>query len=177
MNDVETLCRDNMGLVYDMIRRIAPWINRESAEYDDFVSAGMNALVRAAQRFDASRGFQFSTFACTCIYNQVRRDCGLDSRRRPKLKVVELDKARERGKRDDDPHSETVEVVDMLLSQLPERMRDVVVLRVFERMTLEQIGRMYGLTRSRIEQIEKQAMALLLTLAKISGLDGGGEVR
>jgi len=53
-----------------------------------------------------------------------------------------------------------------LLQAIPERGRDVVVRRFglgdsTERMTLESIGEMYGITRERVRQIENAALALM----------------
>ncbi|MDO8575386.1 MAG: sigma factor-like helix-turn-helix DNA-binding protein [bacterium] len=53
-----------------------------------------------------------------------------------------------------------------LLSALPERAKDVIICRYglgkkTERMTLEAIGQMYGITRERVRQIENYALGLI----------------
>ncbi len=58
------------------------------------------------------------------------------------------------------------QVTKRLLSVLPERARDVIVYRYglgknTERMTLEAIGQMYGITRERVRQIENYALGLI----------------
>lgn len=47
-------------------------------EYDDILQICYLGLMKAAERFDGSKGYRFSTYACNCMYgyvlNVVQRD-------------------------------------------------------------------------------------------------------
>ncbi len=49
-------------------------------------------------------------------------------------------------------------VVATLLSKLDKRRRDILVMRYVDEMTLDEIGQVYGVTRERIRQIERDAI-------------------
>lgn len=62
---------DNLGLVRSFVDRgiekgAIPWHQR-----DDAIQAGTLGLMRAADRFDASRGLRFSTFAAFPIFGEL----------------------------------------------------------------------------------------------------------
>ena len=65
----EELIYDNLGLVHACANRFRnKWI-----EYDDLFSAGCLGLVKAADGFDESRGFAFSTYAVPAILGEMKR--------------------------------------------------------------------------------------------------------
>ena len=45
----------------------------QGAIVDDLVSAGTEALIRAAEHFDPSLGYKFQTYASKCVKNAIRR--------------------------------------------------------------------------------------------------------
>lgn len=49
-------------------------------------------------------------------------------------------------------------VVATLLGKLDKRRRDILVMRYVDEMTLDEIGQVYGVTRERIRQIERDAI-------------------
>ena len=60
------LVQDNVKLVYFVLQKLhLPYD-------DDLVSEGNLGLIRAAQKFDASKGFKFATFATSYIINCIR---------------------------------------------------------------------------------------------------------
>jgi RNA polymerase primary sigma factor len=59
----------NLGLVGHMMRHLA----MPDVERDDQLQEGRCALIRAAERFDPERGFQFSTYASSAIYHALIR--------------------------------------------------------------------------------------------------------
>ncbi len=63
----EKLVMGNMPLVGYIARKFL-WTG---IEYDELVAAGNFALVKAADRFDGSKGISFSTFAGKCISNGI----------------------------------------------------------------------------------------------------------
>ena len=65
----EELISDNLGLVHACANRF----RNKGIEYDDLFSAGCLGLVKAADGFDESRGFAFSTYAVPAILGEMKR--------------------------------------------------------------------------------------------------------
>lgn len=64
------LVEDNLRLVHFVVRKFGD-LPKET--YEDYFQEGCVYLTLAAERFDASKGFAFSTFAANYIYNDIRR--------------------------------------------------------------------------------------------------------
>lgn len=54
---------DHLGLVHMIAQRMKPSCGNYLIDYDDLVSEGTLGLIKALDRFDPERGFQFSSFA------------------------------------------------------------------------------------------------------------------
>ena len=65
----ESLISDNLGLVHSCANRF----RGRGVEYDDLFQAGCVGLIKAADGFDPSRGFAFSTYAVPVILGEIRR--------------------------------------------------------------------------------------------------------
>ena len=65
----ENLIEANFGLVHACANKF----RGRGVEYDDLYQAGCVGLVKAADNFDASRGFAFSTYAVPVILGEIRR--------------------------------------------------------------------------------------------------------
>ncbi len=65
----ETLINENYGLVHACANKF----RGRGVEYDDLFQAGCVGLVKAADNFDSSRGFAFSTYAVPVILGEIRR--------------------------------------------------------------------------------------------------------
>ncbi|MBR4859289.1 MAG: sigma-70 family RNA polymerase sigma factor [Clostridia bacterium] len=63
------LVESNLGLVHSCANRF----RGRGAEYDDLFQAGCVGLIKAADNFDESRGFSFSTYAVPVILGEIRR--------------------------------------------------------------------------------------------------------
>ena len=64
----ESIISDNIGLVH----ACAGKFKGKGVEYDDLFQAGCLGLIKAAQRFDNSRGIRFSTYAVPVILGEIR---------------------------------------------------------------------------------------------------------
>lgn len=64
------LVEDNLRLVHYIVHKFGD-LPKET--YEDYFQEGCIYLTLAAERFDASKGFTFSTFAANYIYNGIRR--------------------------------------------------------------------------------------------------------
>jgi len=79
----------------------------------------------------------------------------------------------------DDPEREAAaldlsEQLEIALSQLPQREADILRLRFgttdHQSLTLEEVGRRYGVSRERIRQLEARALKQLLPICQNQGL-------
>lgn len=68
--DTETLVTANLKLVW----KIAGGYDGRGVGIKDLISAGNVGLIRAAQKFDPSRGFRFSTYAAWWIKQNMMRE-------------------------------------------------------------------------------------------------------
>ncbi|MBQ0110740.1 MAG: sigma-70 family RNA polymerase sigma factor [Oscillospiraceae bacterium] len=67
--DRDTLISDNLLLVHGLCKRFA----NKGIEYDDLYQSGCIGLIKAADRFDESLGFAFSTYAYPVILGEIKR--------------------------------------------------------------------------------------------------------
>lgn len=63
------MVEQNLGLVHSCANRF----RGRGVEYDDLFQAGCVGLIKAADNFDAGRGFSFSTYAVPVILGEIRR--------------------------------------------------------------------------------------------------------
>lgn len=63
------LVEKNLGLVHSCAKRF----KGRGAEYDDLFQAGCVGLIKAADKFDESKGFAFSTYAVPVILGEIKR--------------------------------------------------------------------------------------------------------
>lgn len=166
----DRLVESNLGLVAMMIRNVRV----EGTDYDELLSEGNLTLLNAVSKFDVNRGFRFSTYACQAIHHAIGLSM-LRRRRRPWASLSEgLDIA---ANSEETGHfaEEIPRVTEMLRRN--EAKLTVVELQVIrsrfalptqtaddisnEPMTRLEIGRMVGLSKERIRQIERTALAKL----------------
>nr|WP_316614717.1 sigma-70 family RNA polymerase sigma factor [uncultured Ruminococcus sp.] len=67
--DRNELIEQNLRLVHACAHRF----EGKGIEYDDLYSAGCVGLIKAADRFDRSKGFQFSTYAVPVILGEIKQ--------------------------------------------------------------------------------------------------------
>ena len=65
----EALIGENYGLVHACANKF----RGRGVDYDDLFQAGCVGLIKAADNFDKSRGFAFSTYAVPVILGEIRR--------------------------------------------------------------------------------------------------------
>jgi len=142
-----SIAESNLGLVYSMARKAR---NVNPAQYEDAISEGVAALMRAIDKFDPGRGFRFSTYACRSIwksFSNIKRDCCKRLRER---ELPELPMADPRAKVADAGaiRAEMLELLDCL----PVRTRKIIERRFYHSETLEEIGAYFGLSKERVRQ-------------------------
>ena len=159
----------NMALVMAMARRT----RIPHVDFPELVSEGNMALLRAIEKFDVSRGFKFSTYACRAIlkgFNRMATKTGRYVQRFP----TEFDPELERSDYDvlkhqiqqDNAVDDLREVLAANRANLTDVERTVVTQRFAldsggKKKTLSEVGLQVGLTTERVRQIQKKALAKL----------------
>ncbi len=159
------LVRANLALVLAMAKRT----KIPNVEFGEVVSEGNMALLRAVEKFDVSRGFKFSTYACRAILKSFNRLASKTGRYRQRF-PTEYDPDMERSDWDVNRHEvqrrDSVEAVREVLAQNHANLTDVertIIMERFaissdQRKTLAQVGKMVGLTNERVRQIQNHAL-------------------
>ena len=157
----------NVGLVYATLTRFHP----RQADWDDLRSEAFLALVRAVEGFNPWRGFRFSTYACSAIMRSLVHASKKVNRHRLHF-PMELDIEREVDA-PEDPRAELYldrlrQALDGNLGELTERESKVLAKRFpmdgASRLTLEEIGDDFGLSKERVRQIQRTALTKLRTV-------------
>ncbi|MCA9243058.1 MAG: sigma-70 family RNA polymerase sigma factor [Phycisphaerales bacterium] len=165
----------NLGLVPAMVERF----KHSGVEFPEMISEGHLALMRAVVKFDVTRGFKFSTYACRAILTSLSRLAMLSSRHR-NLFPVEYDPDLQRGDQDDivrvRDYDESVDDLRFLLSQNIADLTPTEQRILTERFglgtretappntpmkTLRQVADEFGVTKERIRQIQNRALEKL----------------
>ena len=161
------LVRANMALVLAMAKRM----RIPNVEFGELVSEGNMALLRSVEKFDVSRGFKFSTYACRAILKSFHRLATNTGRYRqrfptefdPKLERSDYDVQRHDMQRDD-----SVDALREILARNRAALSEVERTVVMERFaigkggkgrTLSEVGKVVGLTNERVRQIQNVALA------------------
>ena len=156
-----------MALVVAMAKRT----RIPNVEFPELVSEGNMALLRSVDKFDVSRGFKFSTYACRAILKSFNRLATNTSRYHqhfptefdPELEQSDYDVEKHQMQRDD-----SVEALREILARNKAELSDVERTVVMERFaigtggkgrTLSEVGRVVGLTNERVRQIQNSALA------------------
>ncbi len=167
----EQIANTNLALVLAMAKRS----RMNEIDFADLISEGNMALLRAVDKFDAGRGFKFSTYACRAIIKAFSRQGIKLSRHRqmfptdfdPKLERSDFLQTKRAG-HEDDCVDEVGRIFLDNVAELSDIEKEVInhrfslseeKKRVDQRpMTLEEVGRMIGVTKERVRQIQNKAL-------------------
>lgn len=163
------LIRANMPLVPTMVRKFLP----SDMEFCDLASEGNIALIHCVEKFDISRGFRFSTYACRAILKRLGRLTKRATCYRLRFPAT-FDPNLERSRwdaRTGDPQRQAslADLRDILHENRAEldRMERTIVSERFAlsaggaRKTLREMGDRLGLSPERIRQIQQKALLKL----------------
>ncbi len=164
----EQIAETNLALVLAMAKRT----RMSEVDFADLVSEGNMALLRAVDKFDAGRGYKFSTYACRAILKAFSRQGMKLSKYRqrfptdfdPKLEKSNFVETK-RADFEKDAAEEVKRIVIENRAQLTDVERTVIEHRFGletneseKPMTLEQVGQIIGVTKERVRQIQNKAM-------------------
>ncbi len=184
MDEIERLYEEAVKIknqiVQANLRLVVSIAKRHITGTEDFfglVSDGNMSLIRAAEKFDFSRGNKFSTYASWAIMKNFARTIPEEYKHRDRFRVTpdELFTAHE-DTRGGETGQETAQTqresqVERILSRLDEREQQIIISRYGldhsqEPQTLKEVGRDMGVTKERIRQIESRAMNKLRQAAQ-----------
>ena len=169
----ERIAQANLALVLAMAKRT----RMSEVDFSDLVSEGNMALLRAVDKFDAARGFKFSTYACRAILKAFSRIAVKLSKYRqffptdfdPKLEKSDY-MERKRMDHEFDCADEIRLILDENRAELTDIEQDVIEHRFAiggageegeaqsAPLTLEQVGKIIGVTKERVRQIQNKAL-------------------
>ncbi len=157
----------NMGLVMSMARRAHYY----HLEYEDCVSEGSLALMRAVDRFDCALGYRFSTYACQAILQSLHRLAKKHNRWRSRFSCsseMSFDIDDHVEQRRENQLREQAQTVGMIVRDNLAALSDAEMFVLDRRfslsedacrpMTLERIGQHLDLSKERVRQIQKKAL-------------------
>lgn len=176
----DQIAQTNLALVLAMAKRT----RMSEVDFADLVSEGNMALLRAIDKFDAGRGFKFSTYACRAILKAFSR-AGMKLSKYRSIFPTGFDPEFERSdymqtKRADheeDCADEVKMIVETNRADLSKIEQQVIKHRFKlvapdvrneptptvtrddgKPLTLQQVGQIIGVTKERVRQIQNRAM-------------------
>jgi len=164
----EYLTRTNLALVLAMAKRV----RLGDVDFAEVVSEGNMALIRAVDKFNVERGFKFSTYACRAILKAFSRTALKSNRYRTRFPVEfepDLEKSDWSDRRREQVEEECIDelktIVENNLADLS-NVEQTVIKRRFNwqeqeetPLTLEEVGKIIGVTKERVRQIQNKALA------------------
>jgi RNA polymerase primary sigma factor len=171
------IIRANLRLVVSIAKKRVGATNN----FFELVSDGNMSLIRAVEKFDANRGFKFSTYASWAIMKNFARSIPEEKHRRDRFVTGHEDMfemapdTRSDAYEQEKGHLRSQQLVQGMLGRLNDRERHVLISRYgiggADEQTLEQLGRELGVTKERVRQIESRAQEKLRKLATEERLD------
>ena len=165
----DRIAQFNLALVLAMVRRI-----NTKADYSDLISEGNLVLLHAINKFDVSRGFKFSTYACRSILRALGRVGEKHSKHR-NLFPVAFEESREQTESDSfeeqldtsDGLAKLRVVIDTNAAHLTP-LEETIIKHRFPMegssskwLTLRDLGKVIGYTKERTRQLQARALEKL----------------
>lgn len=144
------------GLIHSIIKRY----HYLPSQREDLVQEGRIGVL-IAQRRHRPELAAFTTYATLCIRsrinNYLRRDRPGNEIASDIIRDYRRDYRRDDGINDSDTHTILLSVLD----KLPERNKEIIILRYYESLSCDDIGIRLGLSRQRVHQIEQCTLIVI----------------
>lgn len=162
----------NLRLVFSIVKK---FVNKQNV-FDDLLSDGIVAMIRAAEKFDFERGFRFSTYATQVIRRDAYRGVVRKQDERQKvatgLQATEFDfsdEGRASGMSETRWHG-LRRYLAVMLGELDRREKLIIRARFAlgshrRVQTLQALADRLGISKERVRQLEKRAMEKLSAMA------------
>jgi RNA polymerase primary sigma factor/RNA polymerase sigma factor len=167
------IVRANLRLVVSIAKRHVD----KNDNFFELVSDGNVSLIRAADKFDYTRGNKFSTYASWAIMKNFARTIPGENRHRDRYRTTthEVFDAAEEPRSNpyllENEQRDRERDVGKILSHLDDREQQIIIRRYglaqgTEPLTLKELGVELGVTKERVRQIEARALGKLRAAVK-----------
>lgn len=152
--------------------------------FDELLSDGLLALLKAVDKFDFSRGFRFSTYAYRAIARNASQNLARQAsqqRQQVQLSAAEPVEDARREKTIDERSWERLRSnLAEMMAHLDPREQFVVRSRFalgsqLQARTLQSLAEELGVSKERVRQLEQRAILKLNRLASAQGMENWGE--
>jgi RNA polymerase primary sigma factor len=172
-------------IVQSNLRLVVSIAKRHLAPNDDFfglISDGNMSLIRAAEKFDYSRGNKFSTYASWAIMKNFARTIPDEFKHQDRFRTsneevfdFQQDRRADNFAMEIDQATRT-DQIQKILHTLDQREQQIIVRRFgldhrFEPLTLKEVGEAMGVTKERVRQLEARALSKLRAAASHAKID------
>ncbi|QGJ70598.1 RNA polymerase ECF-type sigma factor [Planctomycetales bacterium 10988] len=187
--EIETCLRESQDLRNELIRSnlrlvvsIAKRFVEAGASFDDLVSEGNMALLRAVEKFDYARGYRFSTYATHAIrrtYHRLWLNRLKDKGRKADSGAEILSDVADYRELQNEREGQWINLKKWLtqnIAQLDPRERLIIRSRFglnqnLKGQPLRAVGKKLGISKERVRQLEKRALGKLRNLADENFVD------
>lgn len=189
MEKIESLYEKSVDvknkIVQSNLRLVVSIAKRHLAPHDDFfglISDGNMSLIRAAEKFDYSRGNKFSTYASWAIMKNFARTIPDEFKHQDRFRTsseevfdFQQDQRADNFAMEIDQAVRT-DQIQKILHTLDQREQQIIVRRFgldhrFEPLTLKEVGEAMGVTKERVRQLEARALTKLRQAANQAKID------
>jgi RNA polymerase primary sigma factor len=168
----DQIVQANMRLVFSIVKK---FVNKSNA-FDDLLSDGIVALIRAVEKFDYDRGFRFSTYATQVVRRNAYRTVVMKQKEKSKLvgglQELGLDISDEERQPAISEHRwhELRSRLSVMLGDLDRREKFIIRARFSlgshrKVHTLQSLANRLGVSKERVRQLEKRALDKLRMMA------------
>jgi RNA polymerase primary sigma factor len=171
------IVRANMRLVISIVKK---FVNKQNG-FDDLLSDGIMALIRAVEKFDAGLGFRFSTYATQVVRRNTYRR--VMERQAERLRVggnihddgLDLSDEQKASGMSEARWHDLRSKLSLLLDHLDRREKFIIRARfslgAHRRIqTLQRLADILGVSKERVRQLEKRALEKLRGMASLTPL-------
>ena len=166
------LIRNALVLLFlRLVNSVVMHYRRGDWPLDELLSEGSWVLIRAVEKFDADRGFRFSTYATHALHRHLKRQMHITMRsicRSQLPKQLPEQEDHRRHEREALRQDRALQIVQTAICDLPPREATIVRLRFGfnndgQRHTLNHVADRLNLSRERVRQLEQGAIETLRT--------------